>query len=175
VLVRIEGLDPALLPEGTPRGTRWMRFDQERLLAARGLNTGALRELQNSDPARQLATLGSLADETRREGEEDVRGVRTTRYRLVISGDRLVERLTEGAEDPPEPSKEVREARFPFEIWVDAAGRVRRARLDWEIEGTSVNVTSEVVALERGLRVKVPSGAEVFDATEDALRGEPDG
>jgi hypothetical protein len=33
-----------------------------------------------------------------------------------------------------------------------------------------VNVTSEITALERGLRIDVPAGPDVFDATDEALQ-----
>ena len=174
VLVRVEGLSADALPAGTPPGTRWIKFNQERLLEQQGLSGSALRELQSSDPAQQLAILGSLADETEREGEERVRGVQTTRYRLIITGEDLIKRLSEGADNPPPPSDAVREARFPFVIWVDRTGRVRKAHFTFAAEGTGVDFTSEVVALERGLRVRMPPESEVYDATEEALEEAPD-
>jgi hypothetical protein len=45
--------------------------------------------------------------------------VRTAHYRLVVSGEKLVEEMTEGVDDPPPVTRTIAEMTLPFEIWVD--------------------------------------------------------
>ncbi len=170
VYTRVDTLPPPLNePPPEAKGARWIRFDQDRLLERQGFNPRALRDLQNADPAQQLVTFGSLAKETRREGVERVGGVETTRYSFVISLGEVIDRATQGADDPPPVADSVRRAQVPIVLWVDRQGRVRRTRARFAAEGTRVDATSEVNRFDRGLRVRVPSGREFYDATDELL------
>lgn len=87
-----------------PPGTRWVKIDQGRIAQAAGVDLRSFQQLQNLDPAGQLRTYLKLATDVRRQGPANVRGAPAVRYRLTISGGKIVEQLGPGATPTSKPS-----------------------------------------------------------------------
>ena len=148
-----------------PGGHEWMGFD---------LSLG--RELDMSLPANgnaqgELELLEAVTGDVQKLGEENVRGVATTRYRGTLSVSENAERLREeGAEDL---ASYVEEESTPMrvEAWIDADGLLRRMRFvksqpQGDGEG-SMTVDMRMDFFDLGItpEIDVPESSEVFDAT----------
>jgi hypothetical protein len=110
-------------------GKQWVKLDVGALMRQTGVDVdlGSLLQGQSNDPTQGLSMLRG-ADDVVKIGEENIRGVDTTHYRLDINLDKAVA-------DAPTP--EQRDAmqkltnlykvrKFPVELWLDTDGRVRR-------------------------------------------------
>jgi hypothetical protein len=164
-------------PAGTlPAGKRWLQLDLQSVADAASLDLGPLVQAAQADPSQSLLWLRALGPEVTRLGEEEVRGVPTTRYRAEI-----VLGLLEG-QAPPGKEAEWRayvqtlrgrlglEA-IPVEIWVDADGLIRRLRheLTFAAEGTSTAATTELYDFGVQVKAEAPSPDQVA-AVGDLIR-----
>jgi hypothetical protein len=182
-------VDPPALPGlELPGDRRWVALDMARAARAAGLDPAGLAALLRVDPATQLEGLRA-AGALERDGEEEVAGATTTRYRGEVrlrdvvralpaerrrAAERAIAELARVAGD------EALDAPVPTELWVDEAGLVRRMRQASELPaqggrpGGRVEVTYELSDFGTPLRVRAPAGREVFDATglvTRAIRG----
>lgn len=109
----------------------WIRIDLRRVGPAQGLDLAGLQQLNQSDPSQALAYLRAASDGVEEVGEEEVRGVETTHYRMTVD-------LREVAKQTPEQKENIERAielmgveKIPTEAWVDAEGLVRRMKLEY--------------------------------------------
>lgn len=92
-----------------------------------GLGFGA-----TGNPAELVESLRGISEDVEELGHEEVRGVATTRYRVVVD-------LAAAAAELPAEAREAYEqqvrslgvATLPFEVWVSDAGLVHRMALDF--------------------------------------------
>lgn len=110
----------------------WLKVDLRRVASRRGVDFGGLEQVNQVDPSRMLAFLRGVSGRVDEIGEEEVRGVETTHYKLTID-------LEKVARETPEQRTALREAiersgvqRIPAEVWVDDEGFVRRVKLLYE-------------------------------------------
>ena len=97
-------------------------------------------------PQQLLSTLRAASEETRRIGEEDVRGVETVRYQLEVDCDQ---------EDLVHCDGET----APVDVWVGADGLVRRISID----DRSVSATIEFYDFGADVDVEAPPADQVQD------------
>jgi hypothetical protein len=115
----------------------WIEIDIEAIAEQEGLDLPSLQQLGQADPALTFAYLRAASRDTEEVGEEDVRGVETTHYRMTVE-------LAKVAEQVPEEQREEMRAAIqalieatgldtvPVEAWIDGDGLIRRMDLGYE-------------------------------------------
>jgi hypothetical protein len=164
-------------PAGTlPGGKRWLRLDLQSVADASSLDVGPLVQAAQADPSQSLLWLGALGPEVTRLGEEEVRGVPTTRYGTEVVLGLLAGHAPPGQEAEWRAYVETLRGRLgleaiPVEIWVDADGLIRRLRheLTFAAEGTSTAATTELYDFGVQVEAEAPSPDEVA-AVGDLIR-----
>ena len=155
------------LPSGGPwpAGTRYLKFDLDKLGRAAGLDT-TLRDLQSLDPGKAAKLLGDAAEDvTLREGK--LRGVPVKRYSARLRLDKLTRSLSGGgANGLPD---EVEQAALTVEVSIDGDDRIRGFAMGGAIGPMTMEMRGEVTAFERDLKVAIPTTG-VYDIT-DAMKG----
>lgn len=129
-------------------GKQWLKVDVGALMRQAGMDIdiGSLLQGQSNDPTQGLGMVRG-ADDVVKIGEEKIRDVDTTHYRLNVNLDKAIS-------DAPTP--EARDAmqkltnlytvrKLPVELWLDDEGRVRRFQ---------ESLSSGVIRLPAGLRTQ---------------------
>ncbi len=125
-------------------------------------------------PATWLQNLRAAGDLTRL-GTEDVRGVHTTHYRVVVDLRKVPETVPKRLRARIRASTEkiiqmTGQARVPEELWIAADGLVRRLRLEQRIPvGASqgkLTMTMDLYDFGRPVHVTVPPADQVTDISE---------
>ena len=135
-----------------PGGREWMGLD---LPTAEGSESPLPA---GSDAQGELTILEGIGD-VRKLGQEDVRGVATTRYRGTIGA----------SDEENEP--------LTVEVWIDADERVRRMRMVSSQPGkggegpTTSDMRMDFFDFGPVPAIEVPDSSEVFDATNLAKEG----
>lgn len=111
----------------------WVEIDLQALAQEGGFDLGSLRGLSQTDPTQVLQYLRAASDDIEEVGEEDVRGVGTTRYRMSIDLDKVAQQAPEEARAAIEELlAESGLETIPAEVWIDGDGLVRRIELAYE-------------------------------------------
>jgi hypothetical protein len=111
----------------------WVEIDLQALAQEGGFDLGSLRGLSQTDPTQVLQYLRAASDDIEEVGEEDVRGVGTTRYRMSIDLDKVARQAPEEARAAIEELlAESGLETIPAEVWIDDDGLVRRIELAYE-------------------------------------------
>jgi hypothetical protein len=148
-----------------PAGTRYLKFDLDKLGAAAGLDT-TLRDLQSLDPAKAASLLGDAAEDvTLRRGK--VRGVAVERYSARVRIDKLARSLAGGKAGALGDALE--DAVMTVEVAIDGDDRIRGFAMGGTIGPMTMRMRGEVTAFDRDLRVALPSTG-IYDVT-DAIAG----
>jgi hypothetical protein len=176
-------------PEGMDElgvlGDKWLKIDLAKAGEETGIDLGALQQA-NQNPAQLMQFLRGASDDIEELGQEDVRGVETTRYRATVDLDEAAER---GA-DIGEFSEEMREQlkaevermkdqtgleTLPVEVWIDDDGLLRRLQMDlsFPVEGEQVSMDMTMDFFDFGVDVRVapPPENQTVDVTALAGRG----
>lgn len=164
-------------PAGTlPGGKRWLRLDLQSVADASSLDVGPLVQAAQADPSQSLLWLGALGPEVTRLGEEEVRGVPTTRYGTEVVLGLLAGQAPPGQEAEWRAYVETLRGRLgleaiPVAIWADADGFIRRLRheLTFAAEGTSTAATTELYDFGVQVEAEAPSPDQVA-AVGDLIR-----
>ena len=109
-------------------GKPWVKLDLGALLSQAGIdvNLGSLTQGQSDDPTSGLRLLRG-ADSVVNVGTEQVRGVTTTHYRLVVSLDKAIANAPADQRDALTKLATLYTIHtFPVDVWLDGQGRVRR-------------------------------------------------
>jgi hypothetical protein len=143
-------------------GDRWVSYPNDSALAARrgfpaGSSAGTLDQTRPVDQARS-------ADDVKREGEEEIDGRPTTRYRLTLDFERYLDiadpELAASLRKPFERLERMfRTSRFPATAWIDEDGYI--ARFESRLETpTGTDIGSYTIDLEpTDEKPVVPRGA----------------
>lgn len=151
----------------------WVEIDLEALAQEEGFDLPSLKQLSQTDPTQVLEYLRAASDDTEEVGEEEVRGVATTRYRMTVD-------LAKVAEQAPEDARAAIESlvagtgleTVPVEVWIDADGLVRRLDLDYrgmELapgERGDMDLRMELYDYGVGAEVELPPSDEVMPFEE---------
>ena len=112
-----------------PPGKRWVHMQDDSLQGANSAN----------DPSQMVSYLRAASEGGLENlGQEQVRGVRTTRYAVVVSVERAEDVLGAQDESTKKSLEALREAGFdeiPMEVWIDGDDYARRVVLDWVLPG----------------------------------------
>ena len=86
------------------------------------------------DPTRQLEYLRGVSDSVEKVGEEEVRGVRTTRYEAIVD----LEKEAAGQGDEAKKAQDeiveqLGTSKIPVEVWLDEQNRVRRYAINMTV------------------------------------------
>ena len=165
-----------LPPGALGGGETWIRLDLQNIADASGLDFGPLVQGSQADPSQYLLWLSALGPGVTKIGEEEIRGVPTSRYRAVVDLNLLESQAPPGKE--AEWSAYVQTLRdrigldfIPVEVWVDDDGLIRRLYHEhgFATEGTSAVVTTELYDFGVDVNVKAPPPGQVA-ALDDLIR-----
>lgn len=157
-------------------GKRWIRLDLQNIADASGVDFGPLVQGSQADPSQYLLWLSALGPGVTKIGEEEIRGVPTTRYRAAVDLNLLASQAPSGKE--AEWSAYVQTLRdrvglefIPVEVWVDGDGLIRRLYHEYGFaaEGTSATVTTELFDFGVDVNAKAPPPGQVT-ALSDLIR-----
>lgn len=158
-----------VLSAGLPPGYRWLAVQS-------GLGSSAETSVTSSaDSEGELEMLRSATGDVEDLGEEEVRGVTTTRYRGEVDLHSLADRLdAEGkaiaAHEYEQLAKSMPDT-IPVEAWIDEHGLVRRTRMVTDVPlptGTApvkMDLTMEFFDFGITPKISLPKTGEAFDAT----------
>jgi hypothetical protein len=169
-----------LFARGLPDGKRWIRIDLERAGKSAGIDLGALAQT-GQDPTQALQQLRAASGDVERVGDEQVRGVSTTRYRATVDLRRYPDVV------PPAQRAAVRrsiarvielsgQSRVPTDVWIDGDDVVRRTQqtvrtlLGPGMRGT-IRQRIDLYDFGQTVDVKTPPAAVTYDITDDAAQG----
>lgn len=165
-----------LPPGALAGGRRWIQLDLQNVADASGLDFGPLVQGSQADPTQYLLWLSALGPGITKIGEEDVRGVPTSRYRAAVDLNLLEEQAPPGKE--AEWAAYVQTLRdrlglafIPVEVWVDDEGLVRRFNHEYgfSTEGTTAVVTTELFDFGTPVNVSAPPPDQVV-TLNDVIR-----
>jgi hypothetical protein len=162
-----------LPPGALAGGKRWIRLDLQNVADASGLDFGPLVQGSQADPTQYLLWLSALGPGITKIGEEDVRGVPTSRYRAAVDLNLLEQQAPPGKE--AEWAAYVQALRdrlglafIPVEVWVDGDGLIRRFNHEYgfSAEGTTAVVTTEIFDFGTPVNVQAPPVDQVVTLTD---------
>jgi hypothetical protein len=163
-------------------GKSWMKIDTAKVPSSSEL--GGLGQIDS--PAQELKYLRAVSKEVEEVGEEEVRGVPTTRYRAVIDVRKLGEVAASDA--PPRFRKQTRREAMalfeeagvdeaPMDVWIDGDGLLRKMTMELafkaEGEKARTELTLELFDFGVPVQVSLPPAAETVDISDLELMGLP--
>jgi hypothetical protein len=162
-----------LPPGALAGGKRWIRLDLQNVADASGLDFGPLVQGSQADPTQYLLWLSALGPGVTKIGEEDVRGVPTSRYRAAVDLNALESQAPPGKESEWAAYVQALRDRLglafiPVEVWVDEEGLIRRFNHEYgfSAEGTTAVVTTELFDFGVPVDVTAPSPDQVVTMTD---------
>jgi len=176
--------------------TEWLAMDLDAAVRDLGLGEASIARLrQQSDPSGYVEMLAAVADDVRRVGEEEVRGVQTTHYRATVDLARLLEHGLRQL--PPELREHLAgdgsveglfgafgetfgEVAFPIDAWVDGDDLLRKMAVEVDLSalagglvpgdelppGLSFAMTMEYFDYGVPVDVRPPPANDVTDFTD---------
>ena len=163
----LAGADPSSSPDLA--GKKWLKLDPKVF--------GGGGQIGQSDPNGSLDALRGAKGSAKRVGSENVRGTRTTRYRVTIDADQAVNRAPEARRDEVRNSVGALGSKtIPADVWIDSKGRLRKVRLRVVASSTTSkgSVSFEYFDLGAQVNVDAPPANEVVDF-QDLLGGSTTG
>ncbi len=168
-----------LLSDKLPGGARWLKLNIARVGQGIGLDPSSLTS-GGANPTEYLQYLKSAGGSSSVVGHDVLRGVATTHYAGKID-------LLKAAEGQPGADRsQIRQAfqkligemglrTVPIDVWIDARGLVRKVSLVLNLKTAGQRVGTSIEAEYHDFgptqSVTAPAGSEVFDMTQQALRG----
>ncbi|WP_428957237.1 hypothetical protein [Streptomyces sp. cg35] len=156
-----------------PDGKSWMKIDLERLRDS-GVSGGA----QVSDPSDSFAYSKSLSEkDVKKVGSEQVGGVRTTHYRVVVD----IDKLAKGSADQSKKLREQLGDTLPMDLWIDDKGLTRRQQIELTTQGkssggtpkgsaTKAKVVMDFSDFGTDVDVDAPAAADTVDMTSKVIK-----
>jgi hypothetical protein len=164
---------PVLQQQGLTK--EWLKVDAEELAQAQGLSTSSFGQFTQFDPSQSLKYLLAVSGDVEELGEEDVRGVQTTRYRTKVDLEKVPDVLPEDQREQARKSikqlvDQVGESEIPIEVWIDGEGLVRRQRIDYGVEqgGQEVSLRFDIELFDFGIDADIqpPPKKDTTDFSE---------
>jgi hypothetical protein len=157
------------LPVGALAGDkRWIQLDLQNVADASSLDFGPLVQGSQADPTQYLLWLSALGPGITKIGEEEVRGVPTSRYRAAVDLNLLEQEAPPGKEAEWAAYVQMLRDRLglafiPVEVWIDEEGLIRRFNHEYgfSAEGTTAVVTTELFDFGIPVNVSAPSPDQV--------------
>lgn len=152
-VIATDGLFYLKIPQLTSDG-KWLEVDPE---ADSGLGALIGQLGGSADPAASIEVLGD-ATEVTPTGEEEIAGVATTGYRVVLPREAIAESI--GAD--PRITQLLPEE-LDYDVWVDADDLVRRVTSTVEVQGTSSTTTVTYTDYGQPVDIEAPPAGQVTD------------
>ncbi len=158
-----------LLQQLQPGMKPWIRFDLREIAAQQGLDLAGLQQLNQSDPRQALLYLEAASGRVDEVGEEDVRDVATTHYRMTVDLEKVAKLNPEQRENVERVIEQSGVREVPTEVWVDEDGLVRRMKLLYDdmqfAAGQRGDMAMTMELYDFGLEVDVerPPAGQVVD------------
>jgi hypothetical protein len=169
-------------------GTEWVSMDPSKMDPAGAARFGGFGT-GTTDPSAFVGLFAGVFD-VKASGEQELKGVPTTRYVGTIDLKKVLEGFSEVAgEDVDAATRKQLEfaveqfetlgidERIPFEIWIDDEGLPRRQRISMDFgdlvpgaEEASMEVTVDFSDFGKPVRIEIPRPSEVTDVTETLAR-----
>lgn len=161
--------------------TPWVKIDLRQ--------RGGSADVTGTGSESALASLRAISNDVETLGDEDVRGVPTTRYRATVDYDKAIEKATgERREEMIEARGRIGSSVMPIDVWIDDDGLLRRTRVDMSAameaaqretgstaaRGSSV-FTTEFYDFGVEVDVVAPPDSEVTDITSSIPANRPGG
>lgn len=163
---------------GVPGGKPWVKFDLDELSGMSGVDLAALSQARQNDPTQALSYFAGVADDVREDGEEEVRGEDTTRYKATFD-------LVKARDDAKPEAKAtidklietIGTSTMPATVWIDDAGRMRKMTYELDLSsappdlggGGAMTTTFEMYDFGVEVDVEPPPAGETTDSA-DLLR-----
>jgi hypothetical protein len=107
--------------ESVPEGKEWLKLDPDAV---------GTSEVVQRDPSSSLDALRGATGKVTRVGDDEIRGVKTTHYRVTLDLAKAISNAPEAQRDRVETSVIALGTRnIPADVWVDGKGRLRKLRL----------------------------------------------
>ncbi len=155
-------------------GRKWVKVDGARISEAAGVDVSALTQ-SGQDPSQALRQLRAVGGDIETIGQEDVRGVATTRYRATVDLRRFPDLVPAGDRAAARESIDALVERMgastvPVDIWVGEDGFVRRLaqKLTLEVPGgpSAIEQRFELYDFGAKVAITVPEAGDVADLTD---------
>jgi hypothetical protein len=121
-----------LLQQLQPGMKPWLKFDLRKIAAQQGFDMPGLQQINQSDPRQALLYLRAVSGPVEDAGEEDVRGVSTSHYRMTVDLEKVAKLNPEQRENVERVIEQTGVRNVPTEVWVDDDGLVRRMKLSYD-------------------------------------------
>jgi hypothetical protein len=153
---------PKALAGQIPGGKAWIKIDLDKI--ENGAGAG-----QTNDPAQSLGFLRGATSDAEKVGDEEVRGVDTTRYRATLDLKEAAKASGQEAAAVENLIKQAGTNTVPADVWIDGDGRLARMRYEVPLkdQGEGAKVTTTVELYDFGTVVKAdpPPASQVSDAS----------
>ncbi len=158
-------------------GKSWIKIDLVELGKTQGIDLNQLNSLQGNDPAAALDFLRGASEDTRKVGEEKVRGADTTHYAATLDLDKAAQSLAPDLRDDFErATAQLGTKQMPVDVWIDDDGRLRKMTYALDTSklqgaasgGATGKVTTTVELFDFGVEVDVqePPAEQVTDLSQ---------
>ena len=176
---------PALAGAYVPQGKQWLSLDLDAAVDKAGLGGLNPANLQQ-DPSQFLTLLRASSVDVQEAGDATVRGADVTRYTAKLDLRKSVDASLDQLELSDEQEAALRRAAeqladqvgtktIPVEVFVDAAGRLRRLNMDLSttVQGQRFALEQTVDYYDFGVEVDVdaPPASQVHDLTKQLQSG----
>lgn len=150
---------------GVPGGKPWLKLDLAQLSQMSTVDIQALSQIRQNDPKQALAYFEGTSDDVRADGEETLRGAKTTRYQatfdLTKARDAQADADAKAAIDQLIAKMGV--STMPVTVWIDEEGRMRKMTYDIDLskvpeaaaQGATGTMTTTFEIYDFGVRVDV--------------------
>jgi hypothetical protein len=158
-----------LLQELQPGMKPWIRFDLRKIAAQQGLGLAGLDQLNQSDPRQALLYLRAASGRVDEVGEEEVRDVSTTHYRMTVDLEKVAKLNPEQRENVERVIEQSGVRTVPTEVWLDDDGLVRRMKLAYDDmqfaagQRGDMAMTMELYDFGTAVDVEPPPAGQVID------------
>jgi hypothetical protein len=143
----------------------WLKFDMESLAKQQGYDLSSLMSYDPSEVTRYVDYLRGSKD-TSVVGHEQIRGMATTHYRGSVDFDAYLKALPadkrEAAKAALDKVNKLGEPEYgPFDVWVDAQGRIRRETFSYSMKAATtgnieLSLTMDLFDYDLPVSITVP-------------------
>lgn len=120
-----------------------------------------------NDPEHVLQQIAAMR-EISRQGEENVQGVRTVRYRGTLDHRTVTLRMTPDVRTKTDQARDALGSDLPVfaDAWVDGRGRLVQTRMSLNLSGARVTLTMALSDIGEPVSVTVPRAADTIPVTK---------
>jgi hypothetical protein len=142
-------------------GKRWLKIDYASFGKSCGVDFNSAIQNQSGDPTSGIEQLRGASQITK-VGNEKVRGVDTTHYRLVIDLDKAVRASPAAVRDAMQKLRNLYTVKtVPAEVWIDSHDRARRYKTT--IDSSTIKLPCQTAIASNPFTGTITTSYEVYD------------